>query len=83
MTGSGSNSQISRLRIELPLYIHNSLPADQSETKHFGTLLLMKDMRSAATEPYLLKRVEQLRRSMTTALERLDHVRSDAQDFQQ
>ncbi len=53
------------LRIELP--IHNVL-ADKAGFRNFGTLLLMKDMRHAATEPYLLKRVEQLRRSMVACL---------------
>lgn len=56
------------LKIELPLHIYNRLPADNSEADHFGTLLLMKNMRCTLTEPYLLKRVEQLRRSMTAAL---------------
>jgi len=62
------NSRESFLRIELP--IHNML-ADKAGVKKFGTLLLMKDMRHAATAPYLLKRVEQLRRSMIACLEKL------------
>ena len=55
------------LRIELPL--HKLLP-DKPIACNYGTLLLMKDMRHTATEPYLLKRVEQLRRSMITSLEK-------------
>ncbi|MCI5148519.1 MAG: undecaprenyl/decaprenyl-phosphate alpha-N-acetylglucosaminyl 1-phosphate transferase [Candidatus Electrothrix sp. MAN1_4] len=59
--------QESLLRIELP--IHNILvEEDRACVSHFGTLLLIKDMRHVVTEPYLLKRVEQLRRSMATAL---------------
>ena len=62
--------QESFLRIELP--IHNVLAdKDKASFKNFGTLLLMKDMRHAVTEPYLLKRVEQLRRSMIACLEKL------------
>ncbi|MGB5684520.1 MAG: MraY family glycosyltransferase, partial [Candidatus Electrothrix sp.] len=49
------------LRIELPI---QTVLANKAGVKNFGTLLLMKDMRHAVTEPYLLKRVEQLRRSM-------------------
>jgi UDP-GlcNAc:undecaprenyl-phosphate GlcNAc-1-phosphate transferase len=56
------------LRIELP--IHN-LHAEKKEVRNFGTLLLLKDMRHTATEPYLLKRVEQLRRSMIVSLEKI------------
>ena len=61
-----STHRESFLRIELP--IHSS-PADKAGISSFGTLLLMKDMRYTVTEPYLLRRVEQLRRSMTAALE--------------
>ncbi|WPD24991.1 MAG: MraY family glycosyltransferase [Candidatus Electrothrix scaldis] len=60
--------QESLLRIELP--IHQLLP-NKTVACNYGTLLLMKDMRHSATEPYLLKRVEQLRRSMVTALEKI------------
>ena len=60
--------QESLLRIELP--IHRTF-TDTAAVGSFGTLLLMKDMRSTATEPYLLRRVEQLRRSMIAALERM------------
>ncbi|CAK8712861.1 UDP-GlcNAc:undecaprenyl-phosphate GlcNAc-1-phosphate transferase [Candidatus Electrothrix laxa] len=56
------------LRIELPI---QSVLAGKTGVRNFGTLLLMKDMRHAATEPYLLKRVEQLRRSMMACLEKL------------
>ena len=45
---------------------------------NYGTLLLMKDMRHEATEPYLLKRVEQLRRSMVSALEKISGIRSES-----
>ncbi|MCI5124774.1 MAG: hypothetical protein D3925_09925 [Candidatus Electrothrix sp. AR5] len=62
------------LRIELP--IHNVL-ADKAGVKNFGTLLLMKDMRHAATEPYLLKRIEQLRRSMIACLEKISEEKSN------
>ncbi|MCW5201506.1 MAG: MraY family glycosyltransferase [Candidatus Electrothrix communis] len=65
--------QESFLRIELP--IHNVL-ADKAGIKNFGTLLLMKDMRHAATEPYLLKRIEQVRRSMIACLEKLTEENS-------
>jgi UDP-GlcNAc:undecaprenyl-phosphate GlcNAc-1-phosphate transferase len=58
----------SRLRIELPL--HKGNKNDQKGS--FGMLLLMKDMRYHTTDPYLLKRVEQLRRSMIVALGELD-----------
>ncbi|RWX52039.1 UDP-GlcNAc:undecaprenyl-phosphate GlcNAc-1-phosphate transferase [Candidatus Electrothrix marina] len=67
------DSRESFLRIELP--IHNVL-ADKAGVRNFGTLLLMKDMRHAATEPYLLKRVEQLRRSMIACLEKLTEENS-------
>ena len=60
-------SQESLLKIELPL--HN-VSADKPGVCNYGTLLLMKDMRSTVTEPYLLKRVEQLRRSIIVALEK-------------
>ncbi|XCN72886.1 MAG: MraY family glycosyltransferase [Candidatus Electrothrix aestuarii] len=61
--------QESLLRIELP--IHQLLP-NKTVACNYGTLLLMKDMRHSATEPYLLKRVEQLRRSMVMALEKIN-----------
>ena len=66
-----SDHQESFLRIELP--IHNVLidKSDKVGVSNFGTLLLMKDMRHAATEPYLLKRVEQLRRSIVACLGKL------------
>ncbi|MCI5141572.1 MAG: undecaprenyl/decaprenyl-phosphate alpha-N-acetylglucosaminyl 1-phosphate transferase [Candidatus Electrothrix sp. ATG1] len=63
------------LRIELP--IHNFF-IDRRDVLNFGTLLLMKDMRHEATEPYLLKRVEQLRRSMVDALEKIGEIRSES-----
>jgi UDP-GlcNAc:undecaprenyl-phosphate GlcNAc-1-phosphate transferase len=53
------------LRIELPLY---NLTGKKRKKEEFGMLLLMKDMKNTTTEPYLLKRVEQLRRSMIAAL---------------
>jgi UDP-GlcNAc:undecaprenyl-phosphate GlcNAc-1-phosphate transferase len=51
------------LRIELPL--HDFAARDAC---NFGVLLLMKDMRNEITGHYILKRVEQLRRSMVAAL---------------
>ncbi|MCI5161329.1 MAG: undecaprenyl/decaprenyl-phosphate alpha-N-acetylglucosaminyl 1-phosphate transferase [Candidatus Electrothrix sp. AX5] len=62
------------LRIELP--IHNFL-TEKVEFSNFGTLLLLKDMRHTATEPYLLKRVEQLRRSMIVALEKIAKIKTE------
>ncbi len=62
-TGILPVSQEFLLRIELPL--HSFVAGDAS---NFGTLLLMKDMRNETSSPYILKRVEQLRRSMVSAL---------------
>ena len=64
-----SVSQEFCLRIELPLH---SLGRKKNRKENFGMLLLMKDMRNTTTEPYLLKRVEQLRRSMIAALREFD-----------
>ncbi|WP_339132522.1 MAG: MraY family glycosyltransferase [Candidatus Electrothrix sp. GW3-4] len=78
--GAGEKDKVSPgpkeslLRIELP--IHNLL-TDKVEVSNFGTLLLMKDMHHAVTEPYLLKRVEQLRRSMVAALEKIGKIRGE------
>jgi hypothetical protein len=44
------------------------LTGKKRKKEEFGMLLLMKDMKNTTTEPYLLKRVEQLRRSMIAAL---------------
>ncbi|MGB5687231.1 MAG: hypothetical protein WBM35_15585, partial [Candidatus Electrothrix sp.] len=63
-----SDHQESFLRIELPI---QTVLANKAGVRNFGTLLLMKDMRHAVTEPYLLKRVEQLRRSMIVCLGKL------------
>ncbi|MCI5179664.1 MAG: undecaprenyl/decaprenyl-phosphate alpha-N-acetylglucosaminyl 1-phosphate transferase [Candidatus Electrothrix sp. AW3_4] len=65
-------SHASVLRIELPLH----QLTDNGTAMHFGSLLLVKDMSHTVTEPYLLKRVEQLRRSMIAALEKFDGIRS-------
>lgn len=65
-------SHASCLRIELPLH----QLTDNDAAIHFGSLLLVKDMSHTVTEPYLLKRVEQLRRSMIAALEKFDGIRS-------
>ncbi|MCI5135379.1 MAG: hypothetical protein D3920_09980, partial [Candidatus Electrothrix sp. AW2] len=65
-------SHSSVLRIELPLH----QLTDNGTAMHFGSLLLVKDMSHTVTEPYLLKRVEQLRRSMIAALEKFDGIRS-------
>ncbi len=62
--------QESCLRIELPLHKANKNNKNNNKGS-FGMLLLMKDMRYT-TEPYLLKRVEQLRRSMIVALGEFD-----------
>ncbi|MCI5165220.1 MAG: undecaprenyl/decaprenyl-phosphate alpha-N-acetylglucosaminyl 1-phosphate transferase [Candidatus Electrothrix sp. GM3_4] len=59
------------LRIELPMHNFFTDKVDKVGVSNFGTLLLLKDMRHTATEPYLLKRVEQLRRSMIVALEKI------------
>lgn len=61
---------LSCLRIELPLH----QLTDNDSAMHFGSLLLVKDMRHTVTEPYLLKRVEQLRRSMIAALEKFNGI---------
>ncbi|XOF34722.1 MAG: glycosyltransferase family 4 protein [Candidatus Electrothrix sp. YB6] len=55
-------------RVELPL---NDFSADSPNARAFGSLLLLKDMSREITEPYILKRVEQLRRSMISALRRM------------
>ncbi|WP_446007910.1 MraY family glycosyltransferase [Candidatus Electrothrix sp.] len=66
------------LRIELPLHRLVSKKDKMSRKENFGMLLLMKDMRNTTTEPYLLKRVEQLRRSMMVALEEFDTISSES-----
>jgi UDP-GlcNAc:undecaprenyl-phosphate GlcNAc-1-phosphate transferase len=50
-------------RLELPLLGKNKL--------NYGNLVLLKDLRTESLNPYILRRVEQLRRTVTNALEKL------------
>jgi UDP-GlcNAc:undecaprenyl-phosphate GlcNAc-1-phosphate transferase len=51
------------LKIELPLH-----SMENKHCRHFGTLLLVKDMTSDLTSHYTLKRVEHLRRTIVSSL---------------
>jgi UDP-GlcNAc:undecaprenyl-phosphate GlcNAc-1-phosphate transferase len=56
----------SLLKIDLPLF--------NRENRCIGNMVIMKDIRVEPITPYTLRRVEQLRRSMANALERLTAV---------
>ncbi len=51
------------LKIELPLHCIN-----RKDCRNFGTLVLVKDMRTAVASHYTLKRVEHLRRTIISTL---------------
>ncbi len=77
-----SVSQEFCLRIELPLHGLVSKKSKKNRKENFGMLLLMKDMRNTTTEPYLLKRIEQLRRSVIVALGEFDTTNPEStQEF--
>ena len=54
------------LKIELPLHRENG-----NNPYKYGTLLLIKDMYNTQTSQYTLKRVEHLRRTMVSSLEKI------------
>jgi UDP-GlcNAc:undecaprenyl-phosphate GlcNAc-1-phosphate transferase len=56
------------LKIELPLH-----SIENKHCRHFGTLLLVKDMSSDLTSHYTLKRVEHLRRTIVSSLMTMEH----------
>ena len=56
-------------------FLKVDLPLCNGEGTIFGRLLLVKDIRREPLPPYVLTRVEHLRRSVTGAMKRMNGVR--------